>query len=264
MNKRVIDKSFYNIYPENWKQTSKQLREQIGKCEFCGHHGKDSNMLTCAHLDQNPQNNDRSNLKVLCRSCHIRHDQKYHLFSMVTNKKTDNSYTNEKVLLRLETVELIPKDEVNILEAYAGSGVIWSKVKELTKMKINVTPIEIKDNKKGFYLQGSNEKFLPLFDFEHFDIIDLDAYGVPYNQLEVVFERKFKGYVHCTYIQSGTGRLPNALLEKIGYNKEMIKKIPTLFCRNGMEKMERYLSKYGVNEINGYFIDRKNYFYFKK
>lgn len=31
--------------------------------------------LTVAHLDQNPDNNETSNLKALCASCHLAHDR---------------------------------------------------------------------------------------------------------------------------------------------------------------------------------------------
>lgn len=31
-------------------------------------------VLTVAHLDQNPSNNDPGNLKALCSVCHLRHD----------------------------------------------------------------------------------------------------------------------------------------------------------------------------------------------
>lgn len=31
-------------------------------------------ILTVAHLDQNPGNNNRENLKALCSVCHLRHD----------------------------------------------------------------------------------------------------------------------------------------------------------------------------------------------
>lgn len=253
---------FYPSYIDGWPDISRKMILDAKKCFFCNHDGSGSNILTVAHLDQNPKNNDPVNVKVLCRSCHIKHDQKYHVFSMSTSKKTDNSYTDIKISLRLETVNMIDKQEINVLEAYAGSGVIWSGVLRQTSKKINIIPIEVKDGKKGFYLKGNNEKFMPLFDFSHFDIIDLDAYGVPFNQLEVVFDKKFKGFVHCTYIQSGMGRLPNGLLQKIGYSKDMIKKIPTLFCKEGMVKMERYLQSYGIENITGYFIGRKNYFYF--
>lgn len=33
--------------------------------------------LTVAHLDQNPSNNDRSNLKALCTGCHLNHDRPF-------------------------------------------------------------------------------------------------------------------------------------------------------------------------------------------
>jgi hypothetical protein len=33
--------------------------------------------LTTAHLDQNPKNNDPSNLKALCMVCHLQHDRPY-------------------------------------------------------------------------------------------------------------------------------------------------------------------------------------------
>lgn len=37
-------------------------------CEICGKVGK----VDVHHKDENPQNNDPSNLKVLCRSCHMK------------------------------------------------------------------------------------------------------------------------------------------------------------------------------------------------
>jgi hypothetical protein len=241
----------------------KKKRLEIGFCEFCKHDGKDKNILTVAHLDQNPLNNDESNIKVLCRSCHIQYDQKYHVFSMSTNKKTDNSFIKEKAELRADSCLLLNKKKIKVLEAYAGSGVIWKEVQKLVpQLEIDILKIEKKGEKKGVYLKGDNEKFISLFDFENFDIIDFDAYGVPFNQLEVLFERKFTGFVHVTFIQTGMGRLPNGLLLKNGFSKEMIKKIPTLFCKNGMEKMNNYLYQNGVTEITGYFNERKNYFYF--
>lgn len=34
-------------------------------------------VLTVAHLDQNPANNDPANLRALCSVCHLRHDAPY-------------------------------------------------------------------------------------------------------------------------------------------------------------------------------------------
>lgn len=50
------------------------LRDQIksiGHCEWCG---VDEGSLEIAHLDGNRKNNDRSNLRLLCNSCHKQHD----------------------------------------------------------------------------------------------------------------------------------------------------------------------------------------------
>lgn len=35
-------------------------------------------VLTIAHLNHNPRDNRRSNLKALCQQCHLRHDAKHH------------------------------------------------------------------------------------------------------------------------------------------------------------------------------------------
>lgn len=260
MNKRQIDK-FYNSYPKYFKDFSREYIKKIGKCEFADDTCKGK--LTLAHLDQNPQNNSIDNLKVLCTSHHIRFDQPFHVTSMSSTKKTDNSHLKEKVDLRLETVNAIDKDVIDVLELYAGSGVIWNRVQKLSGKQINVLKIEIKDGKKGVYLKGDNAKFITLFDYSKFDIIDVDAYGVPYFQLKTILSNNFKGFVHVTFIQSGMGNLPNGLLNDIGYPKEMVNKCRTLFSKNGMNKMEAFLANNGVEKLTGFFIDRKNYFYFK-
>lgn len=35
-------------------------------------------VLTVAHLDHQPENNDRSNLRALCQRCHLRYDAAHH------------------------------------------------------------------------------------------------------------------------------------------------------------------------------------------
>lgn len=66
-----------------------------------------------------------------------------------------------------------------------------------------------------------------------------------------------------TAIQSVMGQLPKKMLYKLGYQQCMVDKIPSLFNRNGIDKLKNYLYLYGIKTISGYFIDRKNYFYFK-
>ena len=53
--------------------------------EFVGYrHGSEFDgrlvriVLTVAHLDHDPTNNDRANLRALCQRCHLAHDAKHH------------------------------------------------------------------------------------------------------------------------------------------------------------------------------------------
>jgi len=263
MNKLQIRRSIknhYDNYPKYFKQFSKQLILERKECELKDNTCKGK--LTVAHIDQNPNNNNINNLKVLCTSHHIRLDQPFHLFSMQTITKTDNSFLNKKIELRLKAINNINKSEINILEAYSGDGKIWGGVIRQTDKKLNILKIEIKNDKKGVYLKGKNEKFIPLFDFSNYDIIDFDAYGVPYNQLEVVFLKNFKGIVIVTFIQTGMGNLHDGFLLKLGFSKKMIEKCRTIFTKNGLQKMMDYLSCYKIKEIEGFFIERKSYFFF--
>lgn len=100
-----------DLYPPNWEAISLAKRNSTDwKCEHCGkeccrpgesplefmeriatnrlsecpvvreyiEHPRRFT-LTVAHLDQDPQNNDASNLAALCAPCHLIHDHPYRL-----------------------------------------------------------------------------------------------------------------------------------------------------------------------------------------
>lgn len=110
----------WKLYPRDWKTVSAKLKAEVGnKCEGCGvpngvyilrniqnperYFVIDENwqwagldleewreepvrvVLTTAHLDQNPGNNDRSNLRVLCQRCHLVYDAP---FNQVKKRRT--------------------------------------------------------------------------------------------------------------------------------------------------------------------------------
>jgi len=71
-------------YPDNWNEISKQIKQEARwKCQECNlqflveenvttdPNGK-KQTYTVIHLDLNPQNNDRENLKAVCGACHCR------------------------------------------------------------------------------------------------------------------------------------------------------------------------------------------------
>ena len=102
--KMPIKKENKKLYPKNWKEIREQILSRANnKCEFCGvkNHSvgyRDENgdfiesigmqqeadeldgkklfgiVLTIAHLDHNPQNNNLDNLRALCQKCHNNYD----------------------------------------------------------------------------------------------------------------------------------------------------------------------------------------------
>lgn len=106
------------LYPKNWKSIrGKILLRSKNKCEFCGVENyaigyRDENgkfietvgigeqdaafldkeklikiVLTIAHLDHNPLNNDENNLRALCQRCHLRYDLEHRKETRKKNKK---------------------------------------------------------------------------------------------------------------------------------------------------------------------------------
>ncbi len=182
----------------------------------------------------------------------------------MSNVQTDNSFLEGKIKLRVDN---LPTNKVRVLDCFGGNGEIWELIKARNPKKIKgILRIDQKQARKGIYLIGNNVKFLQNLDLRKFNVIDLDAYGVPYKQLAAVFAHKFTQptAVFVTFIQSMFGRLPLDLLVKLGYSETMIKKCPTIFNRHGIEKLKGFLSLHGVKEIKRYFdlSERKHYLYF--
>jgi hypothetical protein len=120
-----------------------------------------------------------------------------------TKTNNDAELFESKVLLRIDS--LPGKKELNVLEAFGGEGLLWTEVKRrCPERKIKILSID--SNKyKRVQLQGDNLKFLKAFDLTNFDIIDLDAWGSPFNQLKILFDKQYKGIIHCTFIQTMHG-----------------------------------------------------------
>lgn len=167
--------------------------------------------------------------------------------------KTDNSRFDLKIAIRKNCVG--DKTRLNILDCFAGRGKCWHSIPGH-----NVIGLDIK--KTNGNLIGDNVKFLKGMDLNKFDVIDLDAYGVPYRQLKIIFKKNFRGFVIATFIQSIFGVLPIKMLEDIGYTKEMIRKSRTLFNVNGFGKFKLWLALNGVKKIRYLNSSRKYYLYF--
>lgn len=135
---------------------------------------------------------------------------------------TDNSFFQEKVNLRLQAISGM--ESVRVLDCFAGTGKIWKAVKRKSSAKIFVLGIEKERGKNIDALPGSNLKYLASMNLSRFDVIDLDAYGIPYDQLSLLFRRGYSGRVIVTAIQSGMGHYPPNCCLSLAILKECSKK----------------------------------------
>lgn len=94
-------------YPDDWDAISLRIKERAGwRCECegeCGrgtHRGRCPNVqggeaygtgsvviLTTAHLDHTPENNDDDNLKAYCQGCHLHYDREHHDQSRIRRRR---------------------------------------------------------------------------------------------------------------------------------------------------------------------------------
>jgi len=171
--------------------------------------------------------------------------------------QTDNSYLEAKIKLRIENLPSLKS--LYVLDAFGGDGLIWNEIRKRTDKNITVLRMDKKRNKKGVYLKGENIKFIKSMNLNQFDCIDLDAYGVPFVHLKHIFNTGYNKPIFVTFIQSVMGRLPQKMLYEIGYTPNMVRKIPSLFCKNGIDKFKNWLAIKGINKIKIISFDRKHY-----
>lgn len=176
---------------------------------------------------------------------------------MGQTKKTDNAYLADKVRLRID--HLPACDPLRVLDCFAGKGVVWAAVQKLTGRNILRLPIDTRNDDIGFHLPGDNKVYLSSLDLTRFDVIDLDAYGVPAEQIDIVMRSGFRGVLFVTFIQSVMGMMPITVLEQIGFTHEMVGAAPTLFSKNGWNYFLEYLAKKGVRTIYHRSHARKHY-----
>lgn len=139
---------------------------------------------------------------------------------------------------------------------------MWRAVEKITGRKVDRTAVDSRADLHTFHLHGDNVKILRGLDVCKYDVIDLDDYGVPYDQIKEVFRQKFKGWVFVTFIQSVYGALPTKMLVDVGFSEEMIKKSPALINRRGWDHFKLWLALNGVHKIWHRSKGRKHYLCF--
>lgn len=178
---------------------------------------------------------------------------------MAQTKKTNNSYLGNKVDLRINH---LPNGDLSVLDCYGGAGKIWVAIERETGRLIRYLPIDKLDCGVGLFLPGDNLVYLASLDLSRFNVVDLDAYGVPYHQLEALFDKGFTGRVFVTMNQTVVGALPHDMLVQIGFSKAIIQASPALCFRNGWRHFLDYLATRGVRQVVHRSKARKHYLTF--
>ncbi len=168
---------------------------------------------------------------------------------------TDNSLLGYKVWLR---VDHLPTEPITVLDCFGGYGVVWDCVKRITGRN-DIRRLAIDKEKRKGAVRGDNRKWLEGLDVSAYNIIDLDAYGIPFDQVNTLFTKHFKGTVFFTFIQSGMGTMPTKLLKANGISDPMRKACPTLFGQIGWELWLDWLGLKGVKTVFHRSKDRKHY-----
>lgn len=165
------------------------------------------------------------------------------------SQRTDNSETDIKISVRLSALEHINKNKILVLDAFHGNGFLWEKIKHETGLNITVHGIEKEKNKAENVFEGDNRKILPKLNLAKYDIIDLDSYGTPFDQLKIIFGNKTldKAIIIYTYIITAQGGASKKMLGTIGIHKAMYKKAP-LLC--SLKQVFAYYNYLWYNNIN--------------
>jgi hypothetical protein len=174
----------------------------------------------------------------------------------------DERYLDLKVQMRLQSIEELPGNKVRVYETNGGEGILWRKVQLLTKKKIEVLSIDVKKYNR-VQIEGDNVKLTKSLDLSLFDVVDIDVYGSPFELIDMVLNKGFKGIVHGTFINSLMGALPNSFYKAIGVSHDMRKRSPVLFGKRGSVNLFDFLSRFEqVDNVVIFSANRKNYFYF--
>lgn len=177
-------------------------------------------------------------------------------------KKTDNHYLRDKIQLRIDRSPWPEGRPLRVLDAFGGKGLVWSAVERLSGRAVERTGIDHRDDVTAFHLHGDNTKVMAGLDLARFDVIDLDAYGIPCDPLFECLRQGYVGTLFVTFIQVVHGRLPDRLLLAMGFSTEQLRKVGTLCSKRGWQYFLQWLAWQGVTRVYHRSKARKHYLAF--
>lgn len=137
---------------------------------------------------------------------------------------TENSHLPAKVRVRVDYIKTLDQDQLHILDAFAGEGKVWQKIEELLpERKFIYLGIDKKKYSRPNVIMGDNQKVMKGLELHKFDLIDLDAFGFPWEQLEICAAQAPNVPVAATAISVTLGPLPYGVLKAAGIPEEWAK-----------------------------------------
>lgn len=159
---------------------------------------------------------------------------------------TDNANIENKIKLRKMSIQGL--DRVKVLDLFAGANKIWSQIKTDRYYGIE------REKGKGKNLYANNLKVIPSLDLSDFNVIDCDSYGIPFEQMESLYENGTlqKGTVIIyTCISNAVSSMNGECLRQFKLDK-MYKKSKVLINKLAIDYFFEMLRRNGVTHVTEY------------
>ena len=173
---------------------------------------------------------------------------------------TDNGTLAKEVALRKEATKGLK--ELKVLDLFAGENLIWSKIKTDRYFGVEA------EKGKGKNLNVDNRRIIPALDLSQFNVIDCDTYGIPYEQISMIFENPtlqngtviiytcITGVLNriCVKALKDFDLQENYKRSRVLYNKYSRDMFFEMLRKNGVKKVTSYRDDATMQKEYGYFV----------
>ena len=162
--------------------------------------------------------------------------------------KTDNAHIESKINLRkLATKGL---DELRVLDLFAGENKLWASFEKARYYGVE------KVKGKGANLHTDNIRVIQSLDLSDFNVIDVDSYGIPANQIYELYQNDTlqKGTIIIyTCITNKMSGLNKCILD-LFHLRDIYAKSKTIINGHAVEMFYGLLYSLGVRKVCEYEI----------
>lgn len=176
------------------------------------------------------------------------------------SKSTDNSSVSQKRYLRRRATSHL--ETLRVLDLFAGKGLLW---RDFATEKY--VAVEIDESKNQNAIHTDNRKLIPRIDLSKFNVIDLDSYGVPADQIKLIYDNKTLQdgtVIIYTCISNKVSTIPSTLARYASISRGLYEKAQTLFNGWSTELFFDYLASLGVDKVIEYEHPSHEHGYTKK